>query len=192
MYSHLNSQHSKQMLFSTFSNIKIGSIPPTMDPFKTFLFLLPPTQYFQKALDFLLESIVLLQMQDISEGHQFLLFSVFLRSHLPSTSTLCQTTQALLLKKRKVPCFHVHYILIISLRPKKKSQFCCLFLHQGQLFTKNYTKAVDLLHETQVARALADLGWQGNNTYPSPSPITLGCQLISCQTQQKQQRRLQQ
>lgn len=112
MYSHLNSQHSKQMFFSTFSNIKIGSIPLTMDPFKTFSFLLPPTQYFQKALDFLLESIVLLQMQDISEGHQFLLFSVFLRSHLPSTSTLCQTMQALLLKKKKgslFPCsLHTH------------------------------------------------------------------------------------
>lgn len=51
------------------------------------------------------------------------------------------------------------------------------------MFTRNSAKAVKLFHATQVPRAM---GWQGNNTYTTPSLITLGCQLNSRQVYQKQ------
>lgn len=60
------------------------------------------------------------------------------------------------------------------------------------MFTRNYAKAVDLFHGTQVHKTMADLGWQGDNTCATPSLITLGCQFGSCQVYQQQHKYLQQ
>lgn len=73
------------------------------------------------------------------------------------------------LGKKKLSCFRAHYIFIIFYRVQTKtqnnSQYCCLFPHQGQLFTGNYTKVVGLFQGVQVPRPVADLGWQGNKIY---------------------------
>lgn len=113
--------HNTQILLSAFSDTKIGSILPTTDPLTT-LYLSPPsTQYFQKALDFLFESIVLLQLQDVSEGHLFQLFSVFSRSPSALLKYLMSNDAGSSLGKEAVlfpSSLHTHDLL---LRPNKNS-----------------------------------------------------------------------
>lgn len=109
-------------------------------------------------------------------------------SSLPSSKYLMSNDAGSSLGKKKPPFPCSEHTPDLLHRLKNQSQFCCLLLQQGQLSTRIYTKAVDLFHRpvSQVPRTMADLGWQGNNSYTTPSLITLGCQFSSCQVYQKQ------
>lgn len=171
------------MLFSTFSSI-IGSNKRPI--YNIFLFLSYQLSISKRHWVFLLSS-VLFQLQDVSEGHQLQLFSVF--STFPSALfqapyvKLCR----LFSRKKKTVPFPCSVYTDLLQRLKEQSRFCCLFLQHGQLSTRNYAKAVDLFHGIPVPRTVwADLGCQGNNIYTTPSLITLGCQFGSWQVYQKQ------
>lgn len=154
------------MLFSSFSDI-VGSINFNNRLIYNILSFSPINSVFPKGSGFSLWVHSSL-LASGCEGDQFHLLSIFSTFHSALFQVPYVKLCRLFSRKKKSCSISMLSTYSWSLQSlKEQSQFCCLFLQQGQLSTRNYAKAADLFHGTPVPRTIwADLGWQGNNTAP--------------------------